>query len=137
MFNGLTALLLCLVALPASDERDTQDSDRELLNQIAANLNQQIADDELERRDLTITVKDGQVTVTGRIEEAKESSQILESIVNVNGVLGLQLNLGIGRQPSTNWPLPYVQDVNSKHFQRPLIWDDGEWQLDFGKQPIE
>ncbi len=123
---------MCLAVLPTSAKAEDQTNDRELVRQIAANLNRLIDGGKLARRNLTITAKKGDVTITGRIEDAHESRLILESIITANKIAGLQLNLGIGCEPSR----AVYPAFHSKLGTRPLSWDDGDWQLDFGTEPI-
>ena len=132
MFNRLALALTCLAVLPGSAKAEDQTDDRALAHQIVTNLNRLIDGGKLERRNLTITVKKGNVTVTGRIEDAHESRLILESIITANKIAGLQLNLGIGCEPSR----AVDPASDSDRGRRPLIWDDGDWQLDFGTEPI-
>jgi hypothetical protein len=119
-------------SFPQVPKRKTKITDRELARQIVTNLNALINRGKLERRNLTITVEKGTVTVSGRIEDVHESRLILESIITANKIAGLQLNFGIGCEPSCA-----VNPVlNSVLKRQPLNWDDGDWQLDFGTKVI-
>lgn len=132
----LAVLLLCLSILPENVSAENHTDDRELMQQIVTSLNRRIETRELERRDLTITVNKGVVTVAGRIEDANESHVILRSIVNSNNIRGIQLNLGIGREPLSPCTCAVSPKFDAEIWRRPLSWDDGDWHLNFGTQSI-
>ncbi|MCA9138727.1 MAG: hypothetical protein KDB00_18275 [Planctomycetales bacterium] len=134
MFNrlALCLLLLFLAFHPANSKADDGSKDQEIVRQIASNLNTLIEGGKLERRNLTINVRKGNVTVTGRIEDAQESRLILDSVITASNVAGLELNLGIGCEPAS----AVRRTLDSQRGRSPLRWDDGDWQLDFGTEPI-
>jgi hypothetical protein len=132
MIIRLALVLVCLAVLPASANAEEQTSDREHLRQIVTNLNKLIDDGKLGPRNLTITVKKGNVTVSGRIEDVHESRLILQSIITENKIAGLQLNFGIGCEPFS----AENSVVDSELEKRSLNREDGDWQLDFEKEPM-
>ncbi|KAA5538505.1 BON domain-containing protein [Roseiconus nitratireducens] len=132
MINRLALSLLLLTFHSPSSTADDRINDRETAREIVTNLNALIEDGKLERRNLTISVNKGNVTVTGRIEDAQESRLILESVITAREINGIDLILGIGREPaSAGQPMP-----ESERGRRLFRWDDGFWQLDFEAEPI-
>lgn len=136
MIKRLALTLFFLTILAPDTGAEDRTNNRELMRQVVTKLNEVIDDEKLERRDLTITLKDAIVTVTGRIEAPGESQLILESIVAAEGIRCLQLNLGIGHEPSPPCSCSISPKCDPDLWRRPLRWDDGDWQLDFGTQPI-
>lgn len=124
---------LALITCPAVAE-DPQ-SARQLLDSIVEKMERRQVSGEMPANDLTIEVLNGTVTVTGRVESATEASQILASILSVDGVSGIQLNIGIARHPSPRSPWfgsPYSHiGADPDTLRRPISWDDGHWQLDW------
>ena len=124
---------LAMITCPAVAEDPK--SARELLDSIVENLERRQESCQMPARDLTIEVLNGTVTVTGRVESATEAGQILALILSVDGVSGVQLNIGIARHPSppSPWfgsPYPYI-GLDPDALRRPISWDDGHWQLNW------
>lgn len=135
MFRWLTISTLCIVFFSINVQTDAQTSDRELMDQIVNKLESLIENGELERRELTFTVRNGQVSVTGRIEDAKESLLIIDAILDSDNLNGIQMNLGIGRHPLAVRELDVRPWFDADLWRRPLEWNDGHWELDFGQEP--
>lgn len=131
MFNRLALAIICLLNFPANASAKDPVTDRDLMQQIVTNLNRLTDSGELAKRDLTITVYKGDVTVTGRIEDPAESRMVLQSIISSNGIRGINLNLGVGSPPSAPCSCALSPPFDAELSRRPLSWDDGHWQLDW------
>lgn len=131
MFSPL-ALMVFLAIAPKSE---TQTNNQELARRIVTKLDKMIRTGKLKRRDVTVSVKNGNVTMTGRIDELQESRFILESIPASKDIRSLHLHLGIGHVPAPTYADTPKFDSDFWSRRRPLRWEDGYWHLDFGAQP--
>jgi hypothetical protein len=136
---GVSGLMICIGAIVLTAGASTKDreSARHLLEGVVNNLERKQDSGEMPARELTVEVKRTTVTITGRIQSANEAHLILDSILKVDGVGGIQLNLGVGRFPSPPCPCavrPFI-GADPDFWKRTPSWDDRPWQLDFTRQP--
>ena len=100
MASRLSIPFMFLMLFASNCLADVDPVDRELCNQIGKKLRILLNRDKISSKELVIQVKNGAVTVTGQIENIRESRKILKSITSTDGVAIVHLNLGVGRNPS-------------------------------------
>jgi len=162
-FDSMRWIVVAFV-LACSANPGQADDEKAMLNNIAGRMKVALNQGELSGRDLTLTIRQGVVSVEGQIDRAEESQVLVKAITAEPGVEGIQLNLGLGKPPAplpstapipgyapTSGNYPYAWPVYSGPvYPGPsypaggsegwtpakLEWDDGAWDLKFHTRSV-
>ncbi len=124
----LFAVIQCDIELAMAGKKEQ----RELLDDISAQLKVKIRAGKIKSAGLTVRVNDGLVTVTGPLVSRSEAHAIVDAVYDVKGVDGLDLRFRSERAPLMQQELHPRSNVHDPDlWKKPLNWDDGHWQLRF------
>ena len=127
-----TILILFSLAwvLPVSVSAGNQD----LANRLSRALRELQQAGKIKTRGIQITIREGDVTITGQVSTRAEAALIAAAVCQDEEVVEMHLNLAVGRPPSE----PKMTEAEwlqrfTEASRQPLTWDDGNWGMRFSE----
>ena len=132
----LRTTILILFSLAWGLQENVSAGNQDLANRLSRALRDLQQDGKIKTRGIQITVREGDVTITGQVSSRAEAAIIATAVCQDEEVVEMHLNLAVGRPPSE----PRMTEAEwlqrfTEASRQPLTWDDGIWAKRFSDSP--
>lgn len=128
----LRTTILILFSLAWGFQESASAGNQDLAKRLSRALRDLQQDGKIKTRGIQITVREGDVTITGQVSSRAEAAIIAAAVCQDEEVVEMHLNLAVGRPPSE----PKMKEAErlqrfTEASRQPLTWDDGNWGMRF------